>query len=57
MSLYAIIILTNLKVRSFGDRESVKNAVADYNRSGIPILVFKWSDNAKVYAPMEVREI
>ncbi len=51
---YAIVVLTNLKVRSFDDLDSTKHAAADYIRSGIPILVFKWNEGAKVYAPMEV---
>ena len=54
---YAIVILTNLKARFFDNKDSVKHAVADYIRSGIPILVFKWHEEAKVYAPMEVAQL
>ena len=54
---YAIVILTNLKPRFFDDKDSAKHAVADYIRSGIPIIVFKWNDGAKVYAPMEVKAL
>lgn len=55
MRPFAIIVMTALKVRFFDSKDLTRDAVKDYTRSGIPILVFKWDEQAKIYAPMEVK--
>lgn len=53
MKRFAIITLTDLKLRKFDSRDELDGALKEFNSRAIPVVVFRWSDLGGCYAVME----
>lgn len=54
MKLYALITLHDLKVRTFTDKDELKDAINALKRVGFQFLVLKWHHGAGCYQLPEV---
>jgi hypothetical protein len=53
MKTWAILYLTNLKIKQFGDKDSMKDAMNVISQNNIPVVVLKYYPEINQYKVLE----
>lgn len=57
MKPFAILILADLSIRYFDDKDSFKTAIEVYVQKRKMIQAFRFDEGAAIYAPVEVKTL